>query len=396
MLDPRRVRAETGRETGHGTGYGSGYDVVVVGGGVVGLSVAWRTARRGLSVAVVDPAPGGGATHVSAGMLAPVSEVTYTEEPLLRLGLASLAGWPSFRAELEDESGAALDYRTDGTLDIAYGADDMAYLDELAAFEKTLGLRVERLTGRECRAFEPMLSPSVRGGLLARDDAWVNPRRVLRALLTSFEKAGGTLLPGRVTALDADSDGDADGDRPGGVRLASGEVVRATSVVVAAGSWSPSLLPGLPVRPIKGQILRLRGPEGFLTRCVRGLVHGSPAYLVPRGDGEITVGATVEELGFDGRVTAGGVYELLRDARELVPGITELALTETAVGFRPGTPDNLPLIGPAGSPGVFAATGHHRAGVLLAPITAEAVVAFLTGGEVPDVVKSCDPGRFSR
>ncbi|MCT9930174.1 glycine oxidase ThiO [Planotetraspora sp. A-T 1434] len=368
--------------------------MVIIGGGVVGLSVAWRTARRGLSVAVVDPAPGGGATHVSAGMLAPVSEVTYTEEPLLRLGLASLARWPSFRAELEDESGSALDYRADGTLDIAYGADDMAYLDELAAFEKTLGLRVERLTGRECRAFEPMLSPSVRGGLLARDDAWVNPRRVVRALLTSFEKAGGTLLPDRVTALSAGRDG-GDGDRSSGVRLASGEVVRATNVVVAAGSWSPSLVPGLPVRPVKGQILRLRGPEGFLTRCVRGLVHGSPAYLVPRGDGEITVGATVEELGFDGRVTAGGVYELLRDARELVPGITELELTETAVGFRPGTPDNLPLIGPAGSHGVLAATGHHRAGVLLAPITAEAVVAFLTGGEAPDVVKSCDPGRFS-
>ena len=400
------------------------YDVAVVGAGVAGLSVAWRTARRGLSVVVVDPSPGSGATHASAGMLAPVSEVTYTEQPLLRLGLASLAMWPAFRADLEGESGEDLDYRTDGTLDVAYGTDDMAYLDDLASFEESLGLRVERLTGRGCRALEPMLSPSVRGGLLARDDAWVNPRRVVSALLAALAKAGGTVIEERAGGLAFD------GDRVVGVRLASGKVAGATSVVVAAGPWSPSLVPGLPIRPIKGQILRLRGPEGFLTRCVRGLVHGAPAYLVPRGDGEITLGATMEEMGFDGRVTAGGVYELLRDARELVPGVTELELSETTVGFRPGTPDNLPLIGPLqgagwhepagpsgaaaaaprppepavpqgglrppGPPDLLAATGHHRAGVLLAPITADAVAAFLTGEPVPQPVESCDPGRFSR
>ncbi|WP_182887851.1 glycine oxidase ThiO [Microbispora sp. H10885] len=370
------------------SGIEPGHDVVIVGGGVAGLAAAWRTARRGLSVAVVDPAPGGGATHAAAGMLAPVSEVTYTEEPLLRLGLASLAAWPAFRAELEDESGAELDYRTEGTLEVARGADDMAFLDDLAAFERTLGLRVERLTGRECRSFEPMLSPSVRGGLLARDDAWVNPRRVVRALLTAFEKAGGTLVAERAAGIVLPGRGSPS------VRLESGGTVPAGRVVVAAGSWSASLLPGLPVRPVKGQILRLRGPKGFLTRCVRGLVHGSPAYLVPRGDGEITLGATSEELGYDARVTAGGVYELLRDARELVPGLTELELAETAVGFRPGTPDNLPLIGPAGHPGVLAATGHGRNGVLLAPITAEAVAALLTGGAVPEAALSCDPGRF--
>lgn len=367
----------------------SGYDVVVVGGGVIGLSVAWRAARRGLSVAVVDPGPGSGATHAAAGMLAPVSEITYTEEPLLRLGLESLAGWPSFRAELEDASGIDLDYRADGTLEIAYGADDMAYLDDLAAFEETLDLRVERLTGRECRRFEPMLSPSIRGGLLARDDAWVNPRRVIEALIVALEKDGGTLIRERVADLAWK------GDRVHGVRVEpDGGVVRGISVVVAAGSWSGSLASALPVRPIKGQILRLRGPEGFLTRCVRGLVHGSAAYLVPRGDGEITLGATMEDLGFDRKVTAGAVYELLRDARELVPGITELELTETTVGFRPGTPDNLPLVGPTGVPGLYAATGHHRAGVLLAPITAAAVAALLIGDEVAPVMAPCDPRRF--
>ncbi len=372
----------------------SAADVIVVGGGVEGLSVAWRAARRGMSVAVVDPDPGSGATHAAAGMLAPVSEVTYTEEPQLRLGLASLALWPSFRDELEDDSGVGLDYRSDGTLKIAYSADDMAVLDELATFEQTLGLRVERLTGRECRKLEPMLSPSIRGGMLARDDAWVNPRLVARALLAALDRHGGTLIAERAVEL-----------TPRGVRLASGTVAAAPRVVVAAGSWSSRLLPGLPVRPVKGQILRLRGPAGFLTRCVRGLVHGSPAYLVPRGDGEITVGATVEELGFDGRVTAGGVYELLRDARELVPGLTELELAETTVGFRPGTPDNLPLIGPVDAPwpagesrevDVLAATGHHRNGILLTPITAAAAAAFLTGDAAPEIVKFCDPGRFAK
>ncbi|MBO3745530.1 glycine oxidase ThiO [Streptosporangiaceae bacterium NEAU-GS5] len=359
------------------------YDVAVVGGGVIGLAVAWRTAQRGLSVALVDPDPGSGASHASAGMLAPVSEVTYTEEPLLRLGLASLRLWPAFREELEEAGRQSLDHRSDGTLSVAYGPDDLAYLSDLADFEQALGLKVERLTGRECRAYEPMLSPLVRGGLLAGDDAWVNPRRVVRALLTAFS---GVVVRGRATGLIRA------GGAVTGVRT-EGAVVAAETVVVAAGAWSPTLVPELPIRPVKGQILRLRGAPGFLTRCVRGTVHGSPAYLVPRGDGEITVGATVEELGFDGRVTAGGVYELLRDARELVPGVTELELAETTTGFRPGTPDNLPLIGFTEVKGLYVATGHHRGGVLMAPVTAEAVAAQLAGEG--DGLGPCDPGRFA-
>ncbi|WP_214103683.1 glycine oxidase ThiO [Acrocarpospora catenulata] len=361
--------------------FSTDFDLAVIGAGVVGLSIAWRTARRGLRVVIVDPDPGGGATHASAGMLAPVSEVTYTEEPLLRLGLASLERWPGFAAELERDSGLRVDYRTDGTLDIGYGSDDMAQLDDLAAFEETLGLRVERLTGRECRKWEPMLSPAVRGGLLARDDAWVNPRRLVTALCAALTRAGASFVAARALEL-----------LPEGVRLAEG-VLRAERVVVACGARSPELLPGLPVRPVKGQILRLRGPGGFLSACVRGRVHGSPVYLVPREDGEITVGATMEELGFDARVTAGGVYELLRDAHELVPGVAELELAETAVGFRPGTPDNLPLIG-ALSPGRYVATGHHRAGVLLSPVTAEAMAGLLTGETPPALLDACDPNRF--
>jgi glycine oxidase len=337
-------------------------------------------------------------------MLAPVSEVTYTEQPLLRLGLAGLRGWPSFATELAADAGlpeaggppgtgawhalsaaarSGLDFRTDGTLDVAFGADDLAALDELAAFMDKLGLPVERLTGRECRRLEPMLAPSVRGGLLAAGDAWVDPRRVTTALLAALERLGVPLVRARVTGLLRG------GDVVTGVRL-DGEAgeLRAERTILAAGAWSAALA-GVPVRPVKGQIIRLRSPEPLLGRCVRGTVHGSPVYLVPRGDGELVVGATQEELGFDTKVTAGGVYELLRDARELVPGVTELEVSDVVAGLRPGTPDNLPLIGPAGVPGLALATGHHRGGVLMAPLT----TAILQGEET-ELAELCSPARY--
>lgn len=368
---------------------------VIVGGGIVGLTIAWRLSRAGRAVTVVDPAPGTGATHAAAGMLAPVSEVTYTEEPLLRLGLASLGRWPSFAAELAAdagldipavEAGRGVDLRTDGTLDVAFGADDLAALDELAAFMAKLGLPVERLTGRECRRLEPMLAPSVRGGLLAAGDAWVDPRRVAAALLAALERRGVPLVRARVTALLREGEGEGGAVRGVLLDQAPGEL-RADGVVLAAGAWSAELA-DVEVRPVKGQIIRLRSPEPLLSRCVRGTVHGAYVYLVPRGDGELVVGATQEELGFDTRVTAGGLYELLRDARELVPGVTELEVADVVAGLRPGTPDNVPYIGPSGTPGLTLATGHHRGGVLLAPLTAAILL-----GEEPELAALCAPSR---
>ncbi|MBB2912783.1 glycine oxidase [Streptosporangium becharense] len=365
------------------------FDVLVIGGGVIGLSVAWRAAGRGLRVAVADPEPGTGASHAAAGMLAPVSEVTYTEEPLLRLGLASLERWPAFAAELAEASGHDVDYRTEGTLDVAFGSDDLAALDDLAVFVAKLGLPAERLTGRECRRLEPMLAPAVRGGMLAGKDAWVDPRRVVVALLSALERAGGTLLRTRVTGAVTTA------GTVTGVRLETGETVGADRVVLAAGAWSatldglpPEALP--PVRPVKGQIMRLRSSAPILRRCVRGTVHGSYVYLVPRGDGEVVLGATQEEMGFDTRVTAGGLWELLRDARELVPGVTEFEVTDVVAGLRPGSPDNLPLVGPAAVPGLWLATGHHRGGVLLAPLTAD----LCSDTADPELSAICSPLRF--
>jgi glycine oxidase len=368
-------------------------DVIIVGGGLIGLATAWRSLTRGLSVTVIDPEPAQKASYVAAGMLTPVSELTYGEEPLLRLGLASRDRYPSFVAELEEVSGQRTGFRDDGVLQVALDADDLAVLGELRRFQESLGLPVETLNARECRRLEPMLAPSVRGGLLASADGSVDPRRLSPALLTAVERLGGTLVRERVAEV-LTEDG-----RAAGVRLDGGGTLHAAQTVLAAGPWTQDIkgvpaeaLP--PVRPVKGQILRLRGETPFIGRCVRGVVRGSSVYLVPRDDGELVVGATQEEMGFDTTVTAGGVWELLRDARELLPGVTELAFAEVTAGLRPGTPDNAPVLGASAVPGLLFATGHFRNGVLLTPVTADAMAEVLATGDLPEVAAPFSPRRF--
>jgi glycine oxidase len=375
--------------------------VVVIGAGVIGLSVAWRAARAGLEVTVLDPVPGGGASHVAAGMLTPVGELRYGEEPLLRLGIESRDRYPAFAADLEEASGLTTGLRSDGNLEVAFDASDLAFLDDLRKFQASLGLHTEALSGRECRRLEPMLAPSVRGGILAPDDGSVDPRRLTAALLVAAERAGVRLVRESAAALLVEH------DRAVGVRLGDGSEVRAADLVLAAGCHS-HLIDGLPpgavppIRPVKGQVLRLRARSPFLGRAVRGVVKGSTVYLVPRGSGtgevgggEIVVGATQEEQGYDTSVTAGGIWQLLRDARELLPGLTELEFTEAIAGLRPGSPDNAPLLGRSALPGLTLATGHFRNGVLLTPITADVITALLTGTEVPAVAAPFTPERFA-
>ncbi|PRX97007.1 glycine oxidase ThiO [Allonocardiopsis opalescens] len=360
-------------------------DVVIVGAGVVGLATAWRCAQRGLATVLVDPRPAGGATRVSAGMLTPTTEAAYGEEELVRFALRSRGLYPAFAAELAEASGADPGYRAEGTLQVAFDSDDWAQLRELLAFTERLGVRTERLTSRETRRLEPMLSPAVRGALYAPDDHSVDPRRLAAALLRAAERAGARLLRRRAERLLLTADGAA----AAGVLLDDGTELRARQVVLAAGADCGELA-GLPrgavptIRPVKGQILRLRAPAGFLTRTVRGLVRGTPVYLVPRDGGELVLGATQEELGRDERLTVGGVWQLLRDARELVPGVAELEITETAVGLRPGAADNLPLLGPTALPGLQLAAGHFRHGVLLAPVTAEVMAHAVAEEKLPD------------
>ncbi|SDD39286.1 glycine oxidase [Geodermatophilus telluris] len=367
-------------------------DVAVAGGGLVGLAVAWRAARRGLSVAVVDDAPGTGASAAAAGMLAPVTEAGYREEPLLRLGLASLQRWPSFAAELEAASGRPVGLRTAGTLVVGFDDDDVRELAALHAFQLELGLAAERLTPRAARRREPSLTPRVRGGLLVSGDHSVDGRAVHAALLAAAEAEGVRLVRDRVAGLAVD------GGRATGLRLAGGTTLGAGQVVLALGARSGQLpgVPPLPVRPVKGQVLRLAGADGLLEGTVRALVRGRQVYLVPYGGDRLVVGATVEDRGFDPTVTAGGVHDLLHDAIDVVPGITELELVETLARWRPGTPDNAPLLGPASLPGLVLATGHHRNGVLLTPVTADAVAGLLADGALPEVAAPFTADRFRR
>ncbi|MFE9601769.1 glycine oxidase ThiO [Streptomyces hokutonensis] len=373
-------------------------DVLVVGGGIIGLVTAWRAAQRGFATAVVDPEPGGGAAQVAAGMLAAVTELHYGEQTLLALNLASAQRYPDFVAELTDLTGLGLGHRRCGTLAVALDADDRAHLRELHALQHRSGLDSEWLSGRECRRLEPMLAPGVRGGLRVDGDHQIDPRRLTRALVAACERAGVAFHRTWAERLTVGQ------DRATGVVTREGDVLGADQVVLAGGSLSGRLagvpddvLP--PVRPVKGQVLRLTVPERyapFLSRTVRAVVRGSHVYLVPRENGELVVGATSEELGWDTTVTAGGVYELLRDAHELVPGITELPLTETRAGLRPGSPDNAPLLGPTDLPGLLLATGHYRNGVLLTPVTGDALAHALSTGELPDEARPFTPKRFAR
>ena len=367
-------------------------DAVVVGGGVIGLGIAWRATQAGMTVTVVDEAPGRGASWAAAGMLAPVTELHYGEDELLALNLASAARWPGFAAEVEEASGQPVGYRPGGTLAVARDADDNAALEDLYRFQLRCGLDVQRLRSRECRQLEPGLHPSIRGGVLAAGDHQVDNRALVLALLGACERAGVRMLAGRVAKLATQA------DRVTGVVLAGGEAHSAGTVVLAAGCWS-GRLGGLaaealvPVRPVKGQLLYLRGPAD--QPLCSGNVRGLEVYVVPRGDGRVVVGATVEEQGFDTRVTAGSVHDLLRAAMELLPDTAQLELLETVVGLRPGSPDNAPMLGPAGPEGLVVATGHYRNGILLTPVTADAVAELLATGQVPELIAPFGPGRFA-
>ena len=388
-----------------GTTRESTVDLAVLGGGIIGLSVAWRARLAGLSVLLLERDElGGGATNVAAGMLAPVAEVEFGEagRRVLELGVRSAGMWPDFAAELEQAAGIDVGLRRTGTLVVARDDDEARELERRLAFRESLGLRAERLLASEAREREPALAPTVRLALEAPDDHSVDPRRVVAALRRACELEGVLVCEHRhVHGLELDADAErvvgvrvsrpwvgdveAGGVADGGVfEDGACESIYARDVVVAMGAWSGGLagLPegaGVPVRPVKGQIMRLRDPTGpgLLQRVVR--FEGG--YLVPRGDGGYVLGATMEERGFEPCATAGGVYELLRDGHELVPGISELRIEELSVGYRPGTPDNAPVIGPGAVEGLTWATGHHRNGILLAPLTAELVTRALLDSE---------------
>jgi glycine oxidase len=368
-------------------------DVVVVGAGAVGLAIAWRAAQRGLRVTVLERAdvPCAGTSAVAAGMLAPISETIATELPLMRLGLESVDAYPEFVEELREASGVDPGHLRCGTLLAARDGDEAEALGRELELRHSLGLAVHRLRSSEARRLEPALSPALRLALEIPDDHAIDPRKLTAALARAVTTAGVTLRTGATVERVSIADG-----RVAGVGLIDGERIIAEHVVVAAGAWTEAIggLPAhlrVPIHPVKGQILRLHDPAGpgLLTRVLR-MTGG---YLVPRGDGRYVLGATMEERGFDTTVTAGGAFELLRNAFELLPSVTELVVDELSAGLRPATPDNAPAIGPGGVPGLHWAVGHYRHGILLTPITAELVAGALAGERaVPD---EFSPARFA-
>jgi glycine oxidase len=327
-------------------------------------------------------------------MIAPIAEANPTEPALLELGLASARAYPLFIEDLREVSTVDPLYRRCGTLLAARDRDEAEALERELAFRERLGLPVRRLLPSEARRLEPALSPTLRLGLEIPDDHAVDPRRLTAALADALVAAGGALRTGAEVdeVLLA-------GERVHGVRLAGGEIVSAGAIVIAAGPWSGAIagLPAgarVPLRPVKGQIMQLRDPAGpgLISRVLRM----QPGYLVPRGDGRYVIGATMEERGFDTTVTVDAVHTLLRDAVELLPGLGELVIEELAAGTRPGTPDNLPLIGPGALAGLHWATGHHRHGFLLAPETAEMMAGELAGEPPSELATRFAPARFSQ
>ena len=365
-------------------------DVVIVGGGAIGLGIAWRSARLGLDVVVADPDPGKGASWAAAGLLAPITEVHPGEEDLLRLNLFSAARYGPWIEELEGASGTSVGYRRSGTLLVARDADENAQLEEVHRLQLDLGLEAKRLKSRDCREIEPSLAPTVRGGILVADDHQIDNRALVSALLDACVAQGVSFARAKVAAVLGE-------DVVGGVLLDDGERISAPSVVLATGA-SLNAIDGVardvlpPIRPVKGQLLHLRARG--VAPVPEHVVRGVDVYIVPRADGRLVVGATMEEQGFDRTITAGAVHTLLRDAYELVPAIAETELTEVTAGLRPATPDNSPVIGPTRVKGLVAATGHFRNGILLTPATADLVASLLADGRIPEELAPFSPARF--
>lgn len=367
-------------------------DVAVVGGGIIGLGIAWEAIRRGYTATVVDPDPAAGATHAAAGMIAPASELHYREEHLLQLTLDSASRYPEFVSSLA-WTGINPGYRKTGTVILAFDGADRRALADLQAVQTRHSLVVEQMSLRDVRKAEPMIGPAATAAFHAPEDHQVDPRALAAALLAAVS-ARGRLVAKRALRLERSA------DRITGVTLEDGKFLAARHTVVANGLAAADLagLPcALPLRPVHGDILRLRVPESLqplLTHTIRGLVRGSAVYVVPREDGTVVIGATMREDG-SSAVSAGGVYQLLRDAQQLIPAVAELELEEILCRARPGTPDNAPLLGKvAGTEGLLVATGFFRHGVLLAPAAAAACVDLVEGKPGPPGIERYRPDRF--
>jgi glycine oxidase len=366
---------------------------VVVGAGVIGLALADELLRAGREVLLLErDRPGSGATWAAGGMLAPISEAEQNEPKLIEFGQDSLARYPEFIERLERFTGLSCGYASDGTLWIAVNHDDRSELDYLRETLRRKNLDCRLLSGEEVARREPHLSGRVLGGLLVEQDHQVDPRALSLCLEQSIRSRGGKIVCGAVVMEIAAKGGKLRSVRGCTARGERFDIV-AEQLVLAAGAWTErelcKPLPELGVRPVKGQLVRLRGP-----RLLRHVVRTPDVYLVPRQDGELLIGATMEEMGYDSTSTAGAAMDLLRHAWEALPGIYDLELSEISVGLRSAADDHLPLIGLTEVEGLFVAVGHFRNGVLLAPATAHYLAKWMIAGQAPEELDAFRPQRL--
>lgn len=369
--------------------------IAIVGGGVCGLGIGWKLAETGAEVLLFDRAQAArGATWASAGMLAPQMELRPEEEGIMLLGRESLRRWRGFAHQLEQASGRELDYRDEGALFVALDRDATGQLQFLYDHQRELGLPVQWLSGDEARQREPYLSRRVIAALYSPDDHQVDPRALAAALITALTRAGG-----RIHEYSPVERILVEGERVTGVRVKD-EDIPADAVLLAAGAWSgmvEGLLPrvSIPIRPVKGQMIAVQQPpQAILDHCVWARDSTRVVYLVPKSNGRLLVGATVEEVGFDTQVTVGGMLELLGIAWEALPGLYDLPVMETWAGLRPSSRDNAPILGKTPIDGLYLATGHYRNGILFAPVTTEDVAHVILTEETTEVIAPFTLERF--
>lgn len=368
--------------------------IIVIGAGLIGLGIAWRLAQRGAHVAIYDRNQAGqGASHAAAGMLAACAEAEPGEQALVGLCRNGQARWPAFADELEQASGLSVDLRREGTLVVAPTADDRGRLQHQFDLPKQMGLPVEWISPAELRRREPHLGNAA-GAVWSPEDHQVDNRKVVAALRVAAERAGVSINE-HAPVKDI---GVVNG-RASHITLADGSRVAADRIVLAAGAWSREIagLPvdaHVPVRPVKGQMVALQMDAA--SPLINHVIWAPGVYLVPRRDGRLLIGATVEEKGFDKSLTAGGMLALLEAAWRVLPAIEELPIVEQWVGHRPGSRDDAPIIGPSPVDGLIYATGHHRNGVLLTPLTADVVAGLVLDGAIDPIAQPFGFARFAR
>jgi len=369
------------------------YDVVIVGGGIIGGSIAFELARRNLRVAVLDRQElMHEASWAAAGMLSPAPD-NPAAIPLVPLGRASLALYPNFVAAVEEASEMRTGYRTGGALEVLCHGDEERELSTLVALHHGLGLACEPLRLEEAREMEPALGRDARAAAFLPDEASVNTRLLTAAVLAAAETAGTTLCPGmEVTSLAKA------GDRCIGVRTAEDETISAQHVVLAAGCWTSRIseaAPYAPTRPVRGQMVAL----WHAGMPIRRVLRSERGYIVPRDHStpqKLVAGSTLENAGYEKAVTSGGLEQILGAVNELAPSLAGAEIVETWSGLRPGTPDQLPIIGPTDIEGLMIATGHYRNGILLAPVTAKLITEWITEGRTMLNGEDFNPLRFMR